>query len=363
MIAFYCFYLLLLFNSIYIFFFVITSFIYKPYSCNCNAKKHSFVFLIPAYAEDNIIIDTIENLLSVNYPSSSFKIILIADSFKSSTIDILKKYPIQIIEEEFCVSSKSKALKSTLPFLSKASFSIILDADNHVDSNFLNNLSSYLNKNCIYQLHRKAKNLDTNLAILDAISEEVNNCIFRAGHSAVGLSSALIGSGIVIHNSMINKFISNNNSLGGFDKELELQILKDLIKIQYLDSVVVYDEKVSRNDDFINQRSRWINAQFKYLIKGVRILFDQKLFFNLNFIDKLMQFSLIPRIWLLPTHLLFLLLFILINNKVFISLSVIGLLITIIAIFLAIPKQLVKLLNLKLLSSIVHVFFLSIIAL
>jgi len=36
------------------------------------------------------------------------------------------------------------------------------------------------------------------LALLDGISEEINNNIFRKGHQTLGLSSALIGSGMAL---------------------------------------------------------------------------------------------------------------------------------------------------------------------
>ena len=53
------------------------------------------------------------------------------------------------------------------------------------------------------QGHRVAKNHNTNLATLDAVSEEINNNIFRSGHRAIGLSSALIGSGMAFDYELI----------------------------------------------------------------------------------------------------------------------------------------------------------------
>ena len=46
------------------------------------------------------------------------------------------------------------------------------------------------------QAHRTGKNLNTDISILDGISEEINNGIFRSGHNALGLSAALSGSGM-----------------------------------------------------------------------------------------------------------------------------------------------------------------------
>lgn len=46
------------------------------------------------------------------------------------------------------------------------------------------------------QTHRIAKNMNNDMALLDAVSEEINNTIFRLGHAKLGLSAALIGSGM-----------------------------------------------------------------------------------------------------------------------------------------------------------------------
>jgi hypothetical protein len=46
------------------------------------------------------------------------------------------------------------------------------------------------------QCHRCAKNANNDVAVLDGTSEEINNTIFRKAHNRLGLSSALIGSGM-----------------------------------------------------------------------------------------------------------------------------------------------------------------------
>ena len=45
-------------------------------------------------------------------------------------------------------------------------------------------------------------------------------------------------------------------AVGGFDKEIELQILKETRIIGYLEDAYVYDEKVQKAEVFSNQRRR-----------------------------------------------------------------------------------------------------------
>ena len=78
---------------------------------------------------------------------------------------------------------------------------LIIDADNIINSSYLVELNNAFadSKVQVVQTHRVAKNLNTNMAYLDAISEEINNSIFRLGHVNLGMSAALIGSGMALN--------------------------------------------------------------------------------------------------------------------------------------------------------------------
>ena len=149
------------------------------------------------------------------------------------------------------------------------------------------------------QGHRIAKNVNTSFAILDAISEEVNNNIFRKGHRKLGLSSALIGSGMAFDYAAFKTMMSTVNAVGGFDKELELKLLKGKNKIEYVNDALVLDEKVQKSEVFANQRKRWLSAQFvyfsRYIFPGIyHLLFKG----NIDFFDKVYQMVSPPRVLL-----------------------------------------------------------------
>ncbi|MFQ8804838.1 MAG: glycosyltransferase family 2 protein [Alistipes indistinctus] len=122
-----------------------------------------------------------------------------------------------------------------------------------------------------YSAHRRAKNLHTDTALLDAVSEEINNSIFRKGHVALGVSSALIGSGMAFDYNWFCNNITQVSSAGE-DKELEVLLLKQGIFIEYLDDVEVLDEKTAGSRAFYNQRRRWLAAQWYSLKAAVRDL-------------------------------------------------------------------------------------------
>ncbi len=162
-------------------------------------KLSKIAVFFPAYKEDSVIIDSISSFLKQSYPKNLYQIILIADGFKESTLDILKELPIQVLAVNFTSSTKAKALNYAVEQIKDTNFEIavILDADNKTDANFLADINdAFCDGIKAIQAHRVAANLNSDTAVLDAVSEEINNSIFRRGHVRAGFSSALIGSGM-----------------------------------------------------------------------------------------------------------------------------------------------------------------------
>ena len=172
---------------------------------------------------------------------------------------------------------------------------IILDADNVVEGNFLERL----NEVCVYgykaiQCHRCAKNSDNDIAVLDGVSEEINNTIFRKAHNRIGLSSALIGSGMCFDYQWFRENVYKLTTAGE-DRELEALLLKQKVHIHYEPDIHVFDEKVSNKDNFQKQRLRWMTAQIQSLFSLLPFIPRAIMTGNIDFIDKTVQQALIPR--------------------------------------------------------------------
>lgn len=259
--------------------------------------------LIPAYREDGVILESARQGLSQAYPADSFDVVVIADSLQQSTLDTLRTFPIQVVEVSFAQSTKAKALNVALQQLpERYDVAVILDADNLMAPDFLGQVDAAFGQGWnVVQGHRVAKNTNTSVAVLDAISEEINNHIFRQGHRAVGLSAALIGSGMAFDYRLLKELMPSVQAVGGFDKEIEMRLLSRGVGFGYLPDALVYDEKVQSEAVFERQRTRWIAAQFKYLQlnagPGLKALFTG----NIDYADKVFQTVLPPRILLMGT--------------------------------------------------------------
>ncbi len=263
-----------------------------------SSKKVKFLILIPAYKEDVVIMDSVNSILEQDYPIDKIELVVISDKMKEETNNALSKFPLTILEINPEKSSKGFALNYAMNNIAESNYGmvVILDADNVVDPSFLSHLNNayYLGSIAI-QTHRVAKNINSQVAILDAISEEINNSIFRKGHVNMGLSSALIGSGMAIDYKWF-KAHSGKLVSAGEDKELEIMLLKENIFIDYLDQVFVYDQKVEKEKAFYNQRRRWLAAQFWSLYVGLKYIPKALFSANVDYLDKMLQWAMLPRI-------------------------------------------------------------------
>ena len=294
--------------TLYIFIFSLAGLFYKQRKYKASGTNRKIAVLIPGYQEDEVIIEVAKSALLQEYPKDCFDVVIIADSFQQKTLDSLKALPIKLVVVSFDKSTKSKALNKGMATLSAAyDIAVVLDADNLMARDFLSKINASFEQGFIaVQGHRTAKNMNNSWAILDSVSEEINNNIFRKGHRVLGLSSAIIGSGMAFKYDYFKSLMSTVTAVGGFDKEIELKMLKEGHKIMYLDDALVYDEKIQKADVFGNQRRRWLSAQLHYFRKDfLKALKDLFLKGNIDYFDKAIQFIQPPRVLLLGAVILF----------------------------------------------------------
>lgn len=280
----------------YIFFFAIVSLFPKRKPKQQSEKQHRFLVLFPAYAEDKVIVESARTMLAQDYDKTLYDVAVISDHMQDSTNEMLQALPITTLIADYHPSSKARALQLAISQCgSHYDFVVILDADNRVAPDFLTQLNTFcLSDTIAIQAHRQAKNLNTPVAILDAVSEEVNNTIFRRAHNQIGLSSALIGSGMCMEYNWFSQHVTQL-STAGEDKELEEALLLEGHHITYLDEVPVWDEKVQSSQNFGNQRRRWIAAQLYSLVSLARLLPQAIKKGRGNLIDKFIQQMIVPR--------------------------------------------------------------------
>ena len=259
-------------------------------------QPSSFLILFPAYKEDSVIVHSVRQCLEQTYPKDFYHIGVISDHMQDDTNELLRQLPITLFTPQFEKSSKAKAMQYAMDQIKEDyDYVVILDADNVVEADFLEKLNEVCAKGYkAIQCHRCAKNNNNDIAVLDGVSEEINNTIFRKAHNRIGLSSALIGSGMCFDFKWFKKNVYNL-STAGEDRELEALLLMQEIYIHYEESIPVFDEKVSNKENFQKQRLRWMTAQIQSLFRMLPYIPHAIVTGNIDYIDKTVQQALIPR--------------------------------------------------------------------
>lgn len=296
-------------SVIYVVFFAIISLFYDKedyiaaHAAALSNRQCRFLILYPAYKEDRVITNAVENFLLQDYPTTHYTVAVISDHMQPETNDYLRQLPITLLEPVFEKSSKAKAMQYAIEMAEGGKLKVeggkfdqvvVLDADNVVRPDFLSQLNILCTVYDAIQCHRCAKNADNDVAVLDGASEEINNTIFRKAHNRLGLSSALIGSGMCFKYDLFKENVFKL-STAGEDREMEALLLHQGVFIKYAPDIHVFDEKVSNQDNFQRQRMRWMTAQVQSLFSQLPKVPQALLHGNINFVDKTIQQALIPR--------------------------------------------------------------------
>ena len=259
-----------------------------------------FLIVIPAYAEDNVIMPTVKAALTQTY--ADVDVCVVTDHMTEATNSRLAALPLRLVRAAYADSTKGKALQLAMTEAydrRRHTHILIIDADNIIQPDLCQQLAALCTTSRVaIQLHRCAKNTDTPIAMLDAASEEVNNSLFRRGHNNIGLTSALIGSGICFEATWLEHAVQSLKTAGE-DKELERQLLLEGHRTIFADELYVFDEKVNNRVNFGRQRRRWLAAQLwalGFMLQGLpQALRPHSQALRIDYLDKTLQQALIPR--------------------------------------------------------------------
>lgn len=297
----------LLANAAWLLFFAIAGYRYQAPAGKTGGKRNRFCVLMPVYQNDEVIMETAPQALKHHY-DGSFDVVVIADHLQPATVQRLRDGGVKVMEVQFENSTKGRAMEAVMNQLNEDDYDavLVLDVDNVMETGVLNRVNAVMQQGFrAVQVHRTAKNLDTPFAFLDACNEGINNHLFRKGPFAAGLSSALIGSGMAFDFGLLKETLQGIGGTVGEDKELDFRLAGAGERIAYVADARVLDEKIADAGNFSRQRSRWISAQVAVAKKYTAQLFRSPL--SAEYVNKLYQAWLVPRMILLPLLAFFLL--------------------------------------------------------
>ncbi len=261
--------------------------------------QNRFIVLIPAYKNGPGALQSVRSVLSQVYPQRFFDVTVIADHVDEMNMFRLAQQPITLLTPNFKKSSRGKSLQlaiNNLPQFKIYDIVVLLNPGCILEPEFLSQVNDAYEASGTraIQLHRVSQNHDTAPARLSAIFEEINNSIFRKGHIVLGLSAASAGSAMAFDFNWFKSNIMNTKSSWD-DKELEIQLLRQHIYVDYFDQILAFEEKFRNAEDFNRQRRRWALSQVMNSIRNIRFLPGAILTRHYDLIDKIFQWMLMPR--------------------------------------------------------------------
>ena len=284
---------------VYVVFFSLTSMFSRDHDVPKAKQQKRFIIIIPAYKADKTVINTVKSILSQTYPQRLFDVTVVSDHQNEMTNMRLAQYTVTLLTPDFEKSSKVKSLQYAilnLPAFKIYDIVVVLDADDLVEPEFLEQLNDAYETAGTKAIvtHQLPQNRDTSSARLSTVFEEINNSIFRRGHITVGLSSALMASGVAFEFDWFKKNIMKIRGIAE-DKELEAMLIRQGIYIDYFDHIHIYSEKKREVSDFNRQRRHWIIDQVISGTKNIRYLPAAIFNRQYDWMDKIIQWLLLPR--------------------------------------------------------------------
>lgn len=235
-------------------------------------NNYDYGIIVTAYEQIHMLPSVVDSLLKINY--NNYHIYIVADKCDISKLEI--SHPkISILKPEAILSNNVKShFYAINHFNTNHDILTIIDSDNLVHPEYINELNKLfvLGFEAV-QGRRKAKNLNTQLACLDAARDNYYNFYDSEVLFKLGSSSTLSGSGMAFKTKVYVECLESLEVLGaGFDKVLQAQLVKKGYRIAYAPEAIVFDEKTTHSKQLIGQRSRWINTWFKYVKYGIGLL-------------------------------------------------------------------------------------------
>jgi len=274
---------------------VLASLFVKEKAIEKSNVQKDFGIIITAYRNLTITRPLIESILEQEY--SKFHIYLIADDCPGDQIGTLPENP----KLKICLPGKKLGSKvRSLIFAMSQTVRhhdaiVVMDADNLMHPGYLSIMNNYLGAGyTAIQGKRVAKNLDSTTACLDATGELYFNYTQKLVPYILNSSANIAGSGMVIETELFKNYLSSprirKNKDGliiAEDKILQNFIVGNNIQIAFAKEALIYDEKISRSDQLVRQRSRWLRSYFentKYsfqlLLSGLERLSFNKILFG-----------------------------------------------------------------------------------
>jgi len=247
-----------------------------------NTYEPFVSILIPAHNEENVIENTLLNILSVDY--NKYEIIVIDDRSTDNTAFVLnklsQKYPEKVkyyTRKEDAFPGKSAVLNEAIQTV-QGEVICVFDADAKINPDFFKKILPYLADpdTGAVQARKVISNKDINLLTRCQNNEYALDTHFQRGRDAIRGAVELRGNGQLIKKEALIDVKGWNNYSITDDLDISTRLHLKNWDIRFCIDTEVYEEGVVKFLPLLKQRRRWVEGSIRrYLDYFTPVLFSR----------------------------------------------------------------------------------------
>jgi cellulose synthase/poly-beta-1,6-N-acetylglucosamine synthase-like glycosyltransferase len=234
-----------------------------------EASRRRFRFIVPAHNESAGIAATVKSLLAVDYPQSSFDVLVVADNCADDTAERARSAGAVVLERHD-TERRGKGYALLLAFSSlpvELDAVVVIDADTLVSPNILSAFAARLDSGALaVQADYAVRNPNAGWRTrLIAIAFGAFHIVRSRARERLRLSCGLRGNGMCFGTALLAAVPHEAFSIVE-DVEYGIRLGEAGYRVYYADEAHVYGEMVSTATAASSQRRRWEEGR-KQLIR------------------------------------------------------------------------------------------------
>lgn len=241
----------------------------RKYPQVINEDYKPFVtVMIPAHNEEDVIANTVENILQMDY--ENFEIIVIDDRSTDNTASVIKDLETRyskvkaLIRQQGAFPGKSAVLNDAFK-MAHGDAVLVFDADATVEPDFLSKLVPELEPKDVgaVQARKVIRNRNQNLLTRCQNNEYTMDTYFQAGRDSVKGAVELRGNGELIKREALEDIDGWNNYTIVDDLDMSTRLHIRGWDVRYCIDAVVYEEGITYLWPLFRQRRRWLEGTIR----------------------------------------------------------------------------------------------------
>jgi cellulose synthase/poly-beta-1,6-N-acetylglucosamine synthase-like glycosyltransferase len=229
--------------------------------------KTSFLILLPAHNEANVIRSTVTRLLRLGYPQERLLVVVVADDCRDATAAEARAAGARVLIKPGPADGKGSTIRWALsqPEITMLDWDalVLLDADSRPAADALLYMDAAVQGGAKALQARSESTMQSGwVARGYAFNHSQRNRIWHQAREMAGLSATLTGTGICLARDLIDEIPPETRTLTE-DLEYSALLIRKGVRIHFLYDALIRIEQPHSLRSSVNQRVRWARGQIR----------------------------------------------------------------------------------------------------